>query len=228
MLCQSWRIGGLQACIHSCIGKVIFFPSVLPSSATNSFVLILHLWFILYIYTTAATLPFPSPHRTIYLSSAPSHSSSIKYVHTHGYQLPSYQLSHRQMAASRNNNFLATAVVFLLLVFVAPSGTYLRLTIYSSFQWPSSIHLAIYMFMLIHAYMHAEATNCRHLSGNFHGQCWGYREPECKRVCLQESSANTNGMCFGLFNQQCWCITSCLTETVASANAPIKPWYHDE
>ncbi|CAD6335819.1 unnamed protein product [Miscanthus lutarioriparius] len=59
-----------------------------------------------------------------------------------------------------------------------------------------------------------------HQSGNYKGICIGLiHDAACNRVCVDESSDNSGGVCDFL---QCWCITRCTSETEAVASAPIR------
>ena len=65
----------------------------------------------------------------------------------------------------------------------------------------------------------------KHESGNYKGICIGLiHDAACNRVCIDESSDNSGGICDFL---QCWCITRCTSETEAVASAPIQQWYND-
>ncbi|CAD6247738.1 unnamed protein product [Miscanthus lutarioriparius] len=47
-------------------------------------------------------------------------------------------------------------------------------------------------------------TECRHLSGNYEGPCWGF-DDSCGDTCIAESSENKYGYCDCDF--KCWCYT---------------------
>jgi hypothetical protein len=65
----------------------------------------------------------------------------------------------------------------------------------------------------------------KHLSSNYKGICIGLiHDAACNRVCADESSDNSGGICDFL---QCWCITKCTSETEVVASAPIQQWYND-
>ncbi|KAG0515587.1 hypothetical protein BDA96_10G291200 [Sorghum bicolor] len=60
----------------------------------------------------------------------------------------------------------------------------------------------------------------KHLSSNYKGICIGLiHDAACNRVCADESSDNSGGICDFL---QCWCITKCTSETEVVASAPIQ------
>ncbi|CAL4982700.1 unnamed protein product [Urochloa decumbens] len=62
-----------------------------------------------------------------------------------------------------------------------------------------------------------------HLSGNYKGVCFGvFNDADCKRVCLDESSDNYDGVCD--FNLQCSCYSYCPSSgTVATAASAPTP-----
>ncbi|CAL4987388.1 unnamed protein product [Urochloa decumbens] len=47
---------------------------------------------------------------------------------------------------------------------------------------------------------------CTHLSGDFHGICWG--DGSCSLICKEESSENIRGYCHD-FPSRCYCVTAC-------------------